>query len=645
MRKSHLIYAIFLLAVFAAVNACTSSSTNVSSNPSYEQDYTSQTRSRQTSGTQGDSQYPQEVYHPPITLEMVAMNTGEALKGEAYPIIAVVDNPEKRQLTYKWSVEAGTITKLPESMRAEAISWEQQLVTAKGLPGAKPAEGTLPESALGEAAPADVSPVSPPTGPPAIIPPGVKPADGAAAPSGPVSPAATPPATPPTDKPNPPAVVNPADQNPVQTAMAAMKYALLGPDEEAKEGEQAWPDPKEKAGETAAADASTETPAAETPATDDPNKDAAAQAKGVDNKIEEVAGDAAAAGEEGFKPEATEGKLVEVPADKEKGEDGEDLLAEEPPMVTITTDQPYILWTPPDLGSYNVHCQVVDDKGNELTPDRAFPVTVTEPRPKVELAWNKTEKLHEEDFLVVEIRAKNITAYNKGLFTVNFDPTKLSFRTAEQGAFFPKDAKTSIYYAQLPNAPGKVTLAIAVDQLDLPKGDGVVARVIFKVKEDIDDPSTLTITQDTAEEARYILDADGKNILPAVDTSPIFATEWSEPPAPPSQNKPDTTQGTTQLPSTPAPPTDQTKRDQLTSQAKQGGQSLQTGGGGSPSGTPNSTAGAGLQQTQETASPELQALLAQQRTLAANTTIAPEEKMRLMTDLSARIRALQTAGK
>jgi hypothetical protein len=638
MRKSHLIYAIFLLAVFAAVNACTSSSTNVRTNPSYDTDYTNQTRSRQTASGQGDSQYPQEVYHPPITLEMVAMNTGEALKGEAYPIIAVVDNPEKRQLTYKWSVEAGTITKLPESMRAEALSWEQQLVAAKGLPGAKPVEGALPESAAGEAAPTAASPMTPPAGPPAIIPPGGKPAEGVAIPGGqqPVAPVT--PVPPPVDKPNPAATSQPQAQSPAQTAMAAMRYALLGPDEEAKEGEQAWPDPKAKAGEATAADT-----AAETPVTDDPNKDAAAQAKGVDKQIEAIAGDAAAAGEAGFKPEATEGKLVEVPADKEKGADGEDLLAETPPMVTITTDQPYILWTPPDLGAYNVHCQVVDNKGNELTPDRAFPVTVTEPRPKVELAWNKTEKLHEEDFLVVEIRAKNITGYNKGLFTMDFDPTKLSFRTAEQGAFFPKDAKTSIYYAELPNAPGKVTLAIAVDQLDLPQGDGVVARVIFKVKENVDDPSTLNITQETAEEARYILDADGKNILPAVDTSPIFATEWSEPPAPPTQDRPDTTQGTAQLPATPAPPAaGQTERDKLMEQSKQ--RAMQASQSGT-SGVTGATGSAGNEQQQAASNPQLQALQAQRQTIMQDTTLSPDDRLSRLQAIDAQIAAILGVSK
>jgi hypothetical protein len=271
-------------------------------------------------------------------------------------------------------------------------------------------------------------------------------------------------------------------------------------------------------------------------------------------------------------------------------------------------------------------------------------VTVTEPRPKVELTWNKTEKLHEEDFLVVEIRAKNITAYDKGLFTVDFDPTKLSFRTAEQGAFFPKDAKTSIYYAQLPNAPGKVTLAISVDQLDMPKGDGVVARVIFKVKENIDDPSTLNITQETAEEARYILDADGKNILPAVDTSPIFATEWSEPPAPPSQNNPDNTQSTAPLPSTPTPPAGQSERDKLMEQSKQRTQQnmqSSTAGTSGAAGTAGATGAAGLQG----ANPQVQALQAQRQTIMADTTLSADDRNSQLQAIDQQIRALLSPPK
>jgi len=70
-----------LLVVLGAAVACTSSTTTTSTNPRYDQDYTQTTRSRQTSSQQTEG-YPEEVYHPPVTLSMVAMTTGESLVGE-----------------------------------------------------------------------------------------------------------------------------------------------------------------------------------------------------------------------------------------------------------------------------------------------------------------------------------------------------------------------------------------------------------------------------------------------------------------------------------------------------------------------------------------------------------------------------------
>lgn len=624
MSKTHLIYALIFAVVLAVFAGCTSSTSNVRTNPGYDTDYTSSTRSRPASSAAGDSQFPQEVYHPPITLSMVAMDTGEVLKGESYAVVAIVDNPEKRELKYRWSVEAGVLAALPESRRSEVTTWEQKLREGKGLPGAE-------SSATQETPAGAASPTSPPesaagiqTAPPPVTPPSTAP--GGQQPPvlvTPEKPAPTP--TAPADKPKPIETVKPGG---IQVSMASMKYALLPPEEDPDE--QTWPEPVEKAAEEAApADTATAPAADETAPSEDaaePGEDAAE----VDAQITEVTKEA---GEmEGFKPTATEGKLVEAPAEPEEGEDEEGLLAEKPPIVTAETDLPYILWTPAELGSYTITCVAVDKKGNELTPVRSFPVTVTEPTPKAEVAWNTTEKLNEEDYLVTEVRLKNITNYSKGLFTINYDPTKLSFRTVEPGAFFPKDAKTSLYFAEPPGAPGKVTLAISVDQLGLPKGDGVAARVIFKVKDDIADPASLNISQVTSEEARYVLDAEGKNILPAVPDKPIYATEWIEPPAPPTQERPSTSTGS-QLPATPEPPGG-TRRDQLTPG---------TPGATPAAATPLTPVTPGTQTPQT--NPQIQVLEARKRVIMEDTTLTQEQKHQQLQSIDEQIRTLLAAAK
>ena len=198
-------------------------------------------------------------------------------------------------------------------------------------------------------------------------------------------------------------------------------------------------------------------------------------------------------------------------------------------------------------------------------------MTVTEPEPKVELVWNTTKKLYEDDYLVVELRAKNIPNYYKGLFTLSFDPAILSFRSAEKGDFFPADYRASIFYAQPPMNPGKVTIAISADEVGLPKGDGVVSRAIFKLKEDVQDPTTLDVRQMTDAEARYILNAEGSNILPQTTDKPLFATDWIDPPPAPTQSRTQQ-QPAADMPSTPTPPTTSSPRTGGSSAAPSTGQ-------------------------------------------------------------------------
>jgi len=591
MKKIHAILAAASLVALAILAvACTSSSTNVSTNRSYDKDYTTRTASRNTSGRADREGFPEEVYVPPITLSLLAMNTGEVLPGESYPIVAVVDNPENRDLRYRWSVEDGEFSKLPESMRSEVVSFESQLRSNKGA-GIPPSGGA--PATEGGAAPTETQ--APPPGPSeeGAVP---RPAGGAtgAAPAE----APSPPLPARTESGKPPAVEKPAAGEPgasgeaaetpeetpdesaaeapakddgakpagedggAKTAWISGRYAVLAEEsatEEEAAPEDEWPEPVEKeAAEEEDGSAKKELP--EQTEEQAELEAAADEASDTGEKVEAIA--ETAEGFKGFSPRSGEGRLVEVDAEikDEEGADEETLTDEhlfsEPPLVTFETEQPYVLWTAPDgVGSYTIRCIVLDNKGNEVTPERSFPVTVTEPEPKVELVWNTTKKLYEDDYLVVELRAKNIPNYYKGLFTLSFDPTVLSFRVVEKGGFFPEDYRASIYYAQPPMNPGKATVAISADEVGLPKGDGVLARVIFKLKEDVQDPTTLEIKQVTDPEARYILNAEGANILPQTGDKPLFATEWIDPPPAPTQTRARREEPASDLPQTPAPPT------------------------------------------------------------------------------------------
>lgn len=668
MKKIHAILAaVTLILLAAATVACTSSSTNVSTNRSYDQDYTTRSSSRTTSDRAGREGFPEEMYVPPITLSLVAMNTGELLAGESYPIVAVVDNPENRDLRYRWSVEDGKFAKLPESLRSEMVSFESQVRTNRGAnaPAAgapiPPAEGAAaaapPAGAPAEAAATKAPAGTEGTAPAASTPPAAQKPRGKEQPPAVETPAAEAPAEAgvveapaPAETPAEGAETKPANGDGTTVAWIGSRYAVLAEEDEEAAPEDEWPEPAEKdAGTDDSGSVYKELPAqteeqAET-------EGAAKEAEGIEGKVEEVA--ESAEGFEGFTPKSGEGRLIEVDEKiEEKEAEGEEVptdeaLFSEPPLVTLETEQPYVLWTPPGVGSYTIRCIALDNKGNEMTPERSFPVTVTEPEPKVELVWNTTKKLYEDDYLVVELRAKNIPNYYKGLFTLSFDPAILSFRSAEKGSFFPADYRASIFYAQPPMNPGKVTVAIAADEVGLPKGEGVVSRVIFKLKEDVQDPTTLVITQVADAEARYILDADGANILPAVADKPLFSTDWIDPPPAPTQSR--TQQQTAEdIPQTPAPPSG--------SAARTGGSSTTTttqpetyiapsssgfdqGAGLVEAGSPSTGPSAG-----PAMDPRVQALQEEMRALAQDQTMDAEDKQRRMAEITAEIQQIQSGG-
>jgi len=610
MRKVRWFLSGMFLLLMAAVlaPACTSSQSNVATNPGYQGSYQSTSRSRQSSQAGQEEGFPKESYRPPVTLEMLAMNTGEVLVAEQYFIAAVVSNPESRALTYRWTVEDGTFAEVPESMRSEIIAYMQQLEQAKGVPEAAGASTPATPPGGGQPAPkAGAAPSAPSgtTGKPASAPPapetapskpGSPPAEesssatpemksGTEEAGAQVSPASGPPEVKSGDGTSKEAKGGPTSgaNESTQASAALARFAVLGPEDidesaetvgdndtsaekngaepaegvsEEETSESAAEQPDE-AGTAEAGAASGEEAPAEEPSAVDTAEDVAAQVESEVESQSEQAGEFA-----GFQPKAGTGHLVEVEeetaaTEEEASEEGS-AETEEPPLVEFTTDKPYVLWTAPALGTYTISLVVKDNKGNELTPLRSFPVTVTEPIPRTELVWNTTRKLLEDDYLVVELRGANIPAFDKGLFTISFDPTRLSFKIAEPGSFFPEGYHTSIYFAQPPGGEGKVTIAIAAEEVGLPKGDGVIARTIFKVKDNVDDPSSLAISEAAETDSRYILNPQQENVLPAVASRPVFATEWVEPPAAPQQTRPGAQTGQ-QAPETPAPPAQEEK--------------------------------------------------------------------------------------
>jgi len=623
---------------------CTSSSTNVATNPSYERDYTTSTRSRQTA-TQPGGEFPQETYKPPVTLMLIAMKTNEVLPGETYPIVAVVDNPENRDLSYKWTVESGKFSEVPESMRSELLSYLEELKKNKGVTvpttpapqgetkeggqATKPPSGLTPESsatsAASEGAEATTKPSSPQT---------TKQAEetGQAEETKEQASGQTPKETteggqetttgqtsnaesseqkqtPDQETPNSAGAGqtvamneaifhgDKAEKSLLASSLSGLpwlRYAVLAPEEEEQDPSEAWPKPRPKD----SAENEEKSQGAATEPSENKNKveEPTPSGEGVQQELrkEEKASEAF----EGFKPEAGTGRLVEVEKAKEKEESQE---KSEVPLVSLNTGLPFVLWTPETTGNYTIRLTVLDTKGNELTPERSLPVTVTEPKPKTKLVWNTSQKLNEEDYLVVELRGENIPQFRKGLFTITYDPTKVSFKLAEIGSFFSKEAENSIYYAEPPGKKGSVTLALATEAVDLPKGDGTLARLIFRVKEAVSEPRTLDFKEVTTEDARYILNVDGDNVLPAPIEKPAFATEWVEPPPRPTQTRPSAGQ---EVPQTPQPPATQRPQRPELGGTQTSGQSTPTEGTTPPTSESTlTTPGAGTQAPSGSAPP------------------------------------------
>lgn len=197
---------------------------------------------------------------------------------------------------------------------------------------------------------------------------------------------------------------------------------------------------------------------------------------------------------------------------------------------SFTTDEPFILWTPKMPGETTIYMKVTY-KGEDLTDPRSLDVTVRLKDPTVELSTDFPEVVREDEYVFVKLEADNIPSFYKGLFTLEYDFNKLSFRDAELGDFFDDSPSASLYYAQPDKTAGKVLLAIDSNtELVNLSGSGELVYVKFKAKEDIGDMADTGLTLVSDASARYILDRNGENVLPQPVDYPIFRTSVTAPP-------------------------------------------------------------------------------------------------------------------
>lgn len=213
------------------------------------------------------------------------------------------------------------------------------------------------------------------------------------------------------------------------------------------------------------------------------------------------------------------------------GEAGEE-ASEEPltaeqsyEVVTLVTDDPFVVWTPDKPGKYQLFCKLAW-KDEDMTEPRELDLEVRLKDPAIELSKDFPDVVREDDAVFVKLDASQLPSFDKGLFTVTYDFDKLSFRGAELGEFFDDDPAASIYYAQPDKAQGKVLIAIdANTELTELSGSGTLAYLKFTAKQDIESQADtqLALVADTA--ARYILDKNGENVLPLPVTTPPFMTD------------------------------------------------------------------------------------------------------------------------
>jgi hypothetical protein len=576
--------AIALAVVVGAVVACTSSSTPTTpqSNQNYDANYREATRSNPAYGETGTGQTPGEA---PITVMYVSLETGDVYPGEDYAVYAVVSNPGKREVQYVWSVANGTIAEVAEADRgrlatvvdegfrtaqatppAQGPATEGAAGPGAGTPGAAGAAapaGPLAPAAAGAAGAAAGTGAPPGAAPPgaalpgAVVPPAAAGAAGAAAAgSSQVGP--------------PPAIQALIDRRTKGEALTTDEQAQLDAYDKSVGGQGAGQqtslilerrvvggpagakgvDPAKTDEEIAKAQSSelknragrlVSRGAAETGSAEPTRGEPTGAANIVEESGPANAGTAGAAAET---PSGATGKgslrseytswtdnggtprrrpLGETTGNEEESAtlDVEKSYAQS----TLTTNDPYIVWTPDMPGEVTIYVKVVSNE-EDLTDPRELPVEVRLREPDVEIAQDFPDMVREDDDVLVRVDGKNLPAFFKGLVTVSFDPDVLSFRTAELGEFFDDASQAAIYYAQPSKTDGKVLVAIDSNQeLSDLSGDGALVYLKFKAKRDIESQSDtqLALVADTA--ARYVLNRDGDNVVPLPVEHPIYQTD------------------------------------------------------------------------------------------------------------------------
>lgn len=580
--------AIALAVVVGAVVACTSSSTPTTpqSNQNYDASYREATRSSPAYGQTGTGQTPPG--EAPITVMYVSLETGDVYPGEDYDVYAVVSNPDKRDVQYVWSVANGTIAEVPEADRGRlATVVDEGFRTAQATPPAQgpategaagPGAGTPGVAGAGAPAGAGAGAAGTPAG--AGAPPGAAP-PGAALPGAVVPPAAAgaagAAAAGPSQAGPPPDIQalidkrtkgealttdeqarldaydksiggqgagqpsSPAGQ---QTSMILERRVVGGPagakgadpaktDEEIAKAQSS--ELKNRAGRLVSRGAA-ETGSAE-PTRGEPT--------GAANIVEE--GRPASAGTAGAAAETPSGATGKgslrsqyttwtdnggTPRRRPLGattgneEESATLDAEKSyAQSTLTTKDPYIVWTPDTPGNVTIYVKVVSNE-EDLTDPRELPVEVRLREPDVVIAPDFPDVVREDDDVLVRIDGKNLPAFYKGLVTVSFDPDVLSFRTAELGEFFDDATHAAIYYAQPSKTDGKVLIAVDSNQeLSDLSGDGALVYLKFKAKRDIESQKDTQLALVADSSARYVLNRDGDNVVPLPVEHPTYRTD------------------------------------------------------------------------------------------------------------------------
>jgi len=217
----------------------------------------------------------------------------------------------------------------------------------------------------------------------------------------------------------------------------------------------------------------------------------------------------------------------------------------------LVTDDPFVSWTPDKDGKATIKCTILSEKAKPLTDTRTLDVTVSAPVPVMTVDWEKTDRIKAEDYVYVDVRVANIPDFTKALFNVNYDKDKFLFKYAKLGDFFPSKDSIDFYYAQPNKDVANITGAVSYNVLSRPlKGGGIIAQLVFKAKDNLKDVTGIKFSQNEDAAFKYVLDDTGTNILPAVETKPIPATERLSPQTPAAP----TTPPTAGLPAAPLPP-------------------------------------------------------------------------------------------